>query len=620
MEYRPLESYGVVGNRETCALVGPDGGIDWLCLPHLSSASVFARLLDPEAGGHFGVRPIGDFEAEQTYLPDTTVLRTTFETPDGEATLTDFMPVDTDDDGPAGTEGALFRRASCSDGEVTLDVGFHPRFDYARAETTVAPVEAGYRAVGGDEAATLLTDADLTVDGDDATGTVTLSAGEDVWFVLVPGEADRTDPVPAAAGERALARTVTEWRDWAALADVDGLGPLREVVVRSALTLRLLANRTSGAIAAAPTTSLPEDVGGVRNWDYRFHWVRDASICARALVRLGHTEAAHANVRWWLDHLREHGPEREDMLFRPLYDLGDADGTEEIELDHLSGYRNSRPVRIGNGARDQRQLDIYGELLLTVDELVEHGVALTPEEWGALYDVVEHVCEMWSEPDYGIWEVRSTPEHFVHSKVMCWATVDRGIAIAESMGVTPPDHWESTRAAIKDRVLREGFNEELNSFVRSFEAEEALDAATLRIPQVGFLPADDDRVQGTIDAVLDRLVVDDGLVQRYEGPDGLPGEDHAFVLCTFWLVDALARADRPEAARRTLDDILARSSSLDLFGEEIDPMSGEHRGNFPLGFAHAGLVSSVLRLRAADHSMAPGTEADPSPTDATTDG
>ncbi|WP_254536264.1 glycoside hydrolase family 15 protein [Halomarina litorea] len=618
MEYRPLESYGVVGNRETCALVGPDGSVDWFCLPHLASGSVFARLLDPETGGGFDVRPIGDFEARHDYLPDTAVLRTTFETPDGEATLTDFMPAHDAEGGDAepldGPDGAFFRRATCESGEVTLDVGFHPRFDYARSETTVTDCEGGYRATGEGETLTLLTDADLTTDGADATGSVRLSAGESCWFVLVPGDAPES--VSGAVGERALARTVAEWREWARSGRVDGLGDHRDVVVRSALTLRLLADRTTGAIAAAPTTSLPEDVGGVRNWDYRFHWLRDASICSRALARLGYTEVAHANVQWWLDHLREHGPEREDMLFRPLYDLGEADGTEEVELDHLAGYRDSRPVRIGNGARDQRQLDIYGELLLTVDELVDRGVALTPEEWSAVHEVVEHVCAMWTEPDYGIWEVRSTPEHFVHSQVMCWATVDRGIAVAEAVGVTPPDHWHETRAAIKERVLSEGFNEELNSFVRSFEATDALDAACLRIPQVGFLPADDERVQGTIDAVLDRLVVGEGLVQRYEGPDGLSGEDHAFVLCTFWLVDALARAGRVAAARETLSAILDRSSSLDLFAEEIDPLSGEHRGNFPLGFAHAGLVSSVLRLTDADRTLA---DAEAHRSDAATD-
>jgi pentatricopeptide repeat protein len=612
MEYRPLESYGVVGNRRTCALVGPDGSVDWLCLPHLSSDSLFARLLDPEDGGWFSVRPIGDFESDHTYLPDTTVLETTFDAHDGEATLTDFMPLSDDDEGEIPDE-ALFRRAICGSGELTLDVAFHPRLDYSRTETTIEPVEGGYRVIGEEGRFTLLTDADLQTDGGDAHGTVTLSAGESAWFVLVHG--DDVDPVPTSVCERALARTLGEWRDWVDSGGLDGVEGHRETVARSALTLRLLSDQVSGAIAAAPTTSLPEDVGGVRNWDYRFHWVRDASIVARALARLGYTETARDNVGWWIDLLHERGPARDDMLFRPLYGLYEADDTAEVELDHLAGYRDSRPVRIGNGARDQRQLDIYGELLLTVGELVDQGVALTPEEWGAIHEVVEHVCQVWEKPDYGIWEVRSTPEHFVHSKVMCWAAVDRGIAVAESMGVTPPEHWRTTRSEIKERVLREGYNEEQNSFVRSFEAEESLDAACLRIPQVGFLPASDERVQGTIDAVLDRLVVDDGLVQRYEGPDGLPGKDHAFVLCTFWLIDALARAGRVDRAHETLDAILDRGSSLDLFAEEIDPMSGEHRGNFPLGFAHAGLVSSVLRLKEAERGCVPEADAagDPRP-------
>jgi len=602
MEYRPLEAYGVVGNLETCALVGPEGSVDWLCLPRLASPSVFARLLDLGEGGHFSVHPIENFEANHRYLQDSSVLETTFQTVDGTATLTDCMPLSGIEYDDAVSQRTLLRRATCREGEITLSVGFHPRLDYGRATTRIAETEDG-RGYSVEDAGRhpgalrLTTDADLQIDENDATGTVTLTEGDSIWFVLSDDASHSPSP---ATCERTLARTTTSWREWAdRSAALDG-GDYREMVARSALTIRLLTNRTTGAIAAAPTTSLPEDVGGVRNWDYRFHWLRDSSIVGRALARLGYTEEAYDNVQWWLDHLRENGPAEEGLLFRPLYDLDEIDGTVEVELDHLAGYRNSAPVRIGNAARDQHQHDIYGELLLTVGELVNRGVALTPEDWAGIERIVEHVCDVWDDPDFGIWEVRSAAEHFVNSKVMCWAAVDRGIDLADHMGVEPPERWERTREQIREAVLEYGYNEEMGSFVRSFEAECALDAACLRIPQIGFLPADDERVQGTIDAVLDQLVVDDGLVQRYEGPDGLPGEDHAFVLCSFWLVDALALAGREAAAHEVLSDVLDRASSLGLFAEEIDPITGDHCGNYPLAFVHAGLVSSVLRLRSVE--------------------
>jgi GH15 family glucan-1,4-alpha-glucosidase len=424
---------------------------------------------------------------------------------------------------------------------------------------------------------------------------VTLTEGETRWFVLTEGDGPR--PTYADC-QRSLDATLDHWREWVgSLAGV--AGDRRELLVRSAVTMRLLSNAETGAIAAAPTTSLPEDIGGVRNWDYRFTWMRDSSIVARALARLGATDAARANLNWWLDHLREHGPANDEVLFHPLYDLypeDEVDRTTEITLDHLSGYRDSAPVRIGNAAYDQKQLDIYGELLLATSELVEAGVTLTDGEWTQLRRVVDHVCEVWQEPDYGIWEVRSQPEQFVNSKVMCWAALDRGIDLAADRGESVPERWVRTREEIHETVCERGFREEQNAFVRSFEADEALDAACLRIPLVGFLPADDPRVQGTIDAIVDRLLVDDGLVQRYEGPDGLPGRDHAFVLCTFWLVDAMAAAGRRDAAAEVLSDVLDRSSALGLFAEEIDPMNGDQLGNYPLAFAHAGLVDSVLGL------------------------
>lgn len=597
--FKPLEAYGLIGNLETCALVGRDGSIDWCCLPHLESPSVFAALLDTGKGGHFRIQPSSTFDTSQHYRPNTNVLETEFRTDAGAAVLTDFMPMLSDDPAAPFAEPWVYRRVACEEGPISIDLTFEPRFDYARARSIVEPTDDGVIARGNGEHLSLVTDSPLDTDDDAATGTVRLDEGETCWYTLQYGLRKQPDSVDS---DRLLQQTVDFWRNWVhecSPADTCPFGGgWHGNVVRSELTLKLLMHRTTGAIAAAPTTSLPETIGGSRNWDYRFSWIRDAAFTVQAFDKLGHSREAWNYFDWCLDIVHRESESRQP--FQPLYGLhGETEVAEEI-LDHLSGYRGSGPVRIGNAARNHLQLDVYGELVLALYEISRYGATISEPTWRTIRDIVEVVCGFWNRTDTGMWEIRSEPEHFVHSKVMCWATLDRAISMARNRDADVPlDRWRDVRMEIRTAVLERGYNESLDSFVRSFESDEVLDAATLRIPLVGFLPFDDPRIEGTIDAVRDRLATDEGLVYRYEGTDGIPSDEGAFLLCSCWLVDCLALSGRVEEAETILENVLEYASPLGLFAEEIDPDSGELRGNFPQAFSHLGIITSVLYVRAA---------------------
>ena len=601
--YPPIEDYGVVGNLETCALVGPDGSVDWFPFPHVESPSILAAVLDDEEGGRFRIAPAGEFESRQSYVERTNVLETTFETADGTASVTDFLP-------PAGhvdhPKKVLYRKVACSSGTVDFAVEYEPRFDYGRAETDIAETDRGALAEGDEERTLLETAVDLEVQDERVTGDVSLEAGETTWFMLrcTGAEDAATDP------EAALEETVDYWTDWAhTCEDLEGdcafEGPWHDLVVRSSLVLKLLTHAESGAIAAAPTTSLPEDVGGVRNWDYRYNWLRDAGFTIQALMNLGHVDEADDYFEWFMGLCQADGPE----AIQPLYGLhGDPDLTER-ELEHLEGYRGSRPVRIGNGAVEQTQLDIYGELLLGVDEMRCYGRVLDDEDWDSIRDIVDYATEVWNEQDAGIWEVRGGDEHFVYSKVMCWVALDRGIAIAtETDRDAPVDEWRDTRDRIEADVLENGYDDDLGAFVQ-FYGSETVDATGLLLPVVGFLPFGDERVQGTIDAVEARLLEDDVLVRRYDGDDGLPGSEGAFVLCSCWLIDALALSGRVEEARTRFEALTEYLNPLGLVAEELDTETGHYLGNYPQAFSHIGLINSALYV-----GFAEGREiADPAP-------
>lgn len=597
--YPPIEAYGVIGNLETCALVAPDGSVDWFPYPHLESPSMFAAILDADEGGRYRIAPSGSFETDRRYLGDSNVLETTFRSDGGTVTMTDFLP-------PAGLtdhpKKVLYRKLSCTDGAVDLEVDFEPRFEYGRTDPRIEAVERGVLAEGGGERTLLESPTDLTVADDRVTGDLSIQSGETAWFMLrcTGAEAAATDP------DDALEETVEYWSDWAHNCDSTDEcafeGPWHDHVVRSELVLKLLTHAESGAIAAAPTTSLPEDIGGVRNWDYRFNWLRDAGFTVQALMNLGTVEEATGYFEWFMDLCQADDPE----AIQPLYGLHGESDLEERVLEHLEGYRGSRPVRIGNDAAEQRQLDVYGELLLAVDEMRQHGRTVTDDEWARVRDIVDYVGDVWDEPDAGIWEVRGGTEHFVHSKVLCWVAVDRGIAIAvDGDHDAPLETWRDTRSRISADVLENGYDDDLEAFVQSYETT-ALDATGLLIPVVGFLPFDDPRVQGTITAI-EAALVDDGIfVRRYDGDDGLPGDEGAFVLCSCWLIDALALSGRVEAAESRFETLLEYLNPLGLVAEEIDPETGAHLGNFPQAFSHVGIVNSALYLAYARGGETPG--------------
>ncbi|KYH23946.1 glycosyl hydrolases family 15 [Halalkalicoccus paucihalophilus] len=609
--YKPLEEYGIIGNLETVALVGSDGAIDWCCFPHVESSSIFARILDDQRGGHFTVQPTRSFEAVQEYVDRTNVLQTRFQTVSGQATVTDFMPVPPlarEDQTPMET---IFRRVTCEHGQVELRVDFTPRFEYARTTPTFESIQEGAIARGDEEFTVLSSSVPLSVSAQSAGTTVTLEEGDTHWFVLGYGH---EPPLESDDHQGILDDVVDYWRDWVhTCSDGDECsvgGPWHRDVVRSALVLKLLINHETGAICAAPTTSLPEDIGGVRNWDYRYNWIRDAAFTVRALTELGHVEEAKDYFDLCLTHCSR-GPPSD---VNPVYSVYGDPVPDERTLDHLSGYRGSAPVRVGNAAADQHQVDVYGELIHGIYETTRYGKTVDEDDWTAMYDLIDYVCEAWEEPDAGIWEMRTDRQQFVYSKMMCWVALDRGLKIAaETDFDAPTDRWETCRREIKETVLEKGYSETAESFVSAFGDEDRLDATSLLIPLVGFLPADDSRVQSTIDAILDRLLVDGGLVMRYEGDDGLPGEEGAFLLCSFWLVSALAQSGRVDEAEAIFEDTRQHVSPLGLLSEEVDSEEGIQLGNVPQAFSHIGLINGALALSTESDSGLNPDEADAKP-------
>ncbi|MFC6724541.1 glycoside hydrolase family 15 protein [Halobium palmae] len=600
-DYKPIGEYGIIGNLETVALVGDDGSIDWGCLPTLASRSVFARVLDPD-GGHFSIEPAASYESEQTYLEETAVLQTTFETASGTLTVTDFMPFVGEDDPTNPEVQGIYRRVACTEGTVEVDVSFAPRFDYGRADSRVEVTDKGAISSGDGTRLFFVSPADLDVDdaGDatdedpTATGTVELDADETRWFVLQYGMEVPTDDERC---EELLERTADYWQNWTHQCDGDcGLeGYAHDLVVRAGIVLKLLTFRDTGAIAAAPTASLPEVVGGVRNWDYRYSWIRDGAFTTRALVNLGHEREAYEYVEDFLEISKEQDPEN----IQPVYSLDHQADLEEDELDHFEGYRGSSPVRIGNEASGQTQLDVYGELVLSVYHLAQSRGELDDDDWDAVKGIVEHVCEAWDRKDAGIWELRDDQRHFVHSKVMCWVALDRALTIADEHEFDAPvDEWESTRAEIEEATVEEGYDEERGSFTQSFRNDQ-LDATVLMVPMSGMLPFDDERVQSTIDTVWDELGRGDGLLCRYE-EDPLPGEEGAFVLCSYWLASCLALSGRTDEAWDVFEAANGHANPLGLLSEEVDPETGDLLGNFPQGFSHLGVVNTALYLKGVE--------------------
>jgi GH15 family glucan-1,4-alpha-glucosidase len=602
--YQPIEEYGIIGNLRTAALVGLDGSVDWLCLPRFDAPSVFGAILDDQKGGRFRISPaVEGARRKQFYWPDTNVLVTRFLHPDGILELVDFMPVPARGDE---CEHQLVRRVHVVVGRLPVRLECRPAFDYARAAPAARPDDCGVRFDGPDLCLVLTSPIPLRIDGGGAVGEVTLGAGEELTFVLqvVPPGAKPTG-CPTPAGAAALfRRTVEYWQRW--LGKCTYAGRWREHVRRSALALKLMTYEPTGAIVAAPTTSLPEGVGGVRNWDYRYTWVRDASFTLYALLRVGFTDEAVRFMDWLRQRWRDPDP-RCDGPLQLMYGIDGRSELDEFELPHLDGYRGSRPVRVGNGAHGQLQLDIYGELMDAVYLFNKYAAPVGYDDWVRLRGMVDWVCDNWRRQDEGIWEVRGGRRDFVYSRVLCWVAVDRGLRLADKRSL-PADRarWQQARDAILEEVMARGWHPGRKSFVQSYGSD-ALDASLLLLPLVFFTAPNDPRVLGTLEAVRAPHyrggLAADGLVYRYDpalAPDGLPGTEGTFNMCSFWLIEALTRAGATSPpllaeARLRFEQMLGYANHLGLYAEQTGP-SGEALGNFPQAFTHLSLISAAFNL------------------------
>ncbi len=591
--YLPIAEHGVIGDLHTIALVGTDGRIDWYCTPRFDSPSVFGSILDATRGGQFSIRPAENgWTSKQLYFPDTNVLITRFLTPTGVGEVQDFMPISA---GEERHRHRLIRRVICVKGEMAFHLVCEPRFEYARArhETTLTDSGAIFRSSRLSLALASAVPLEPTPAG--VQGSFSLGHGETASFVF---EHCRQDAAPRRHPEEhvteLLRQTVDFWRRW--LARCRYGGRWREMVTRSALTLKLLTYKPTGAIVAAPTTSLPEVVGGVRNWDYRYTWIRDAAFSLYALLRLGFTEEADAFTQWLTSIVRQRAPRAEGPL-QIMYGIDGRAELPEETLDHLEGYRGSAPVRVGNGAARQLQLDIYGELMDSAYLFNKYGRPLYHDGWQALSRLIDWVCEHWDQADEGIWETRGGRQHFTYSRLMCWVAVERAIRVANQRGL-PADlsTWYAARDAIYHQIMERGWNEKRKAFVQHYGTD-VLDASVLLMPLVKFIAPTDPRWLQTLDAIS-RELVSDSLVYRYNAaasPDGLEGVEGTFSICSFWYVEALARAGRVEEARLAFEKMLTYANHLGLYSEEIGP-TGEQLGNFPQAFTHLSLISAAVNL------------------------
>ena len=605
-DYLPIEDHGVIGDLHTVALVGTDGTIDWYCPPRFDSPSVFGAILDRERGGYYRIAPAEPgLRSKQLYLPDTNVLITRFLSPDGVGEIQDFMPVQ---QGAELGGRRLIRRVVAVRGEMRFRLELEPRFDYGRAEHEVSLVPEGAVFRSQDESLALGSTQALESTAQGIASEFTLRAGESCTFVLdAAAHLDAPSVMSEDDAEELLEETVDFWLGWISQSQYSGRW--REMVNRSALTLKLLTYEPTGALVAAATASLPEQMGGERNWDYRFTWIRDSAFSLYALLRLGFTKEAEAFNRYsaqiW-EQTKAEGPGALQLMYR-------IDGRPDLEeeiLDHLEGHRGSSPVRIGNEAADQLQLDIYGALVDSIylfeqSALQGSGELIPYEGWQAIRTVTDWVCENWEQPDEGIWEVRSGRERFTFSRLMCWVAVDRAIQIAEQRRF-PADlvRWVATRDEIYDRIMERCWSEHRQAFVQ-FEGTEALDASVLLMPLVHFISPTDPRWLSTLDAIGEDLVAD-SLVYRYDpevSPDGLSGDEGTFSICSFWYVECLARAGRVSEARLAFEKMLTYANHVGLYSEEIGS-SGEALGNFPQAFAHLSLISAALNL---DRLLGQGT-------------
>jgi GH15 family glucan-1,4-alpha-glucosidase len=592
MSFEPIENYGVIGNMRSIALVGVNGSIDFLCYPNFDSPTVFAALLDDESGGRFQIQPqLKKRRVRQLYLPDTNILLTRFLSEEGVAELTDYMPIGDDGEQP----NEIIRTVSVIRGKLEFKMECQPRPNYARCGHTIN-IEDGCAVFSPESdscpALALYSSVPLRQESQGATAEFCLRAGERATFVFGGVRPLGQQPEMEFVEQR-FHETARFWKGWVARSKYKGRW--REMVNRSALMLKLLISREHGSLIAAPTFSLPEEIGGVRNWDYRFTWLRDATFTLYALIRLGFVDEAEAFIDWLKGRLSddaERGP------LQVMYGIDGRQKLDELTLDHLHGYENSQPVRIGNAAYQQLQLDIYGEMMDSIYLANKYGDPISYAGWLEVQRMLEWLGKNWQRPDEGIWEVRGGAREFLHSRLMCWVAFDRALRLAQKRSLSAPfDAWLRTRDAIREDIFANFWDEDLQSFVQS-KGTKNLDASVLLMPLMRFISPVDPMWRSTMKAIESRLV-EDTLVHRYEAEsthvDGLPGGEGSFTACSFWYIECLARAGELEKAQLLFEKLLGYANHLGLYSEQIGP-SGQHLGNFPQAFTHLALISAATYL------------------------
>lgn len=592
MSFLPIENYGVIGNMQSIALVGMNGSIDFLCYPEFDSPTVFAALLDDKKGGCFQIEPrLTGMRVRQLYLPDTNILLTRFLAEEGVAELTDYMPIERDAKQP----NEIVRTVAVIRGNVHFRMRCQPRFNYARSKHRVEMGEGCARFLPEGEvcpAMALYSSVGLKEESGDVVAHFSLQAGEKATFLLSGMHGDAKRPEMDMIGRRFHA-TARFWKTW--IAQSNYKGRWRETVCRSALMLKLLISRKHGSLIAAPTFSLPESIGGVRNWDYRFTWLRDAAFTLYALIRLGFVDETESFIDWLKGRL---GDDAQRGPLQVMYGVDGRQQLDEITLDHLSGYENSRPVRIGNAAYQQLQLDIYGEMMDSIYLANKYGRSITHAGWQNVHRILEWLGKNWQRPDEGIWEVRGGPREFLHSRLMCWVAFDRALRLALKRSLAGPlELWRRTRDEIRSDIFANFWDEELQTFVQ-VKGTKDVDASVLMMPMMRFISPVDPMWLSTMKMIEKRLI-EDTLVRRYEVErthvDGLPGGEGSFTPCSFWYVECLARSGELEKAQLLFEKLLGYANHLGLYSEEMGS-DGRHLGNFPQAFAHLALISAATYL------------------------
>src|SRR5215469_7145167 len=592
MSFQPIENYGVIGNMQSVALVGMTGSIDFLCYPNFDSPTVFCALLDDEKGGRFAIRPqLSNMRVRQLYLPETNILLTRFLAEEGVAELTDYMPIEEDEEQP----NEIVRTVSVIRGNVHFQVCCQPRFNYAAGKHEIKISDRCATFFPADSLCppmSLYSTVAIKEQSQDVVSTFTLKAGETATFILGSPRAKEQPPEMGLVGHRFL-DTAQFWKSWISKSNYKGRW--REMVHRSALVLKLLINRKHGSLIAAPTFSLPESIGGVRNWDYRFTWLRDATFTLYALIRLGFVDEAEAFIDWLKGRLSddaERGP------LQVMYGVDGRQKLDELTLDHLQGYEHSRPVRIGNAAYQQLQLDIYGEMMDSIYLANKYGDQISHEGWLNVQRNLAWLAKNWQRPDEGIWEVRGGAREFLHSRLMCWVAFDRALRLAQKRSLSGPLHeWLQLRDAIREDIFTNFWDEHLQSFVQS-KGSKALDASVLLMPLMRFISPIDPMWRSTLRAIEAQLV-EDTLVYRYDPEkthvDGLEGREGSFTACSFWYIECLARTGELEKAQLLFEKMLGYANHLGLYSEELGA-DGRHLGNFPQAFTHLALISAATYL------------------------